>query len=119
MSIVVDFTTGQPKQRESVWCQFDGTIASLTNNVVIDTLPLNEFDRMKYEISFKGTTQDDVRSLSMNVQQLDGSIKEQVYGRLGPMKISLDTNINGASFELLASNPENFDVNFCLTVLTT
>lgn len=118
IALDIDQFTGLPSHRRNVWTQIEGTIAALGSSVVIDTLLLTEFDSMKYEMTFKGATQDDVRSLHMDVLLRTGAITEKVYGRLGPLKIELDTNINGSSFELLATNPENFAVDYCLTVLT-
>lgn len=114
----VDFQTGLPRLKNQVWTQVDGTLTALQANAVIDSLFLSEFDHLKYIMSFKGSTQDDVRTLQMTVQQKDGAIVEQVYNKMGTIKIDLVTNINGSSFELLATNTENFAVEYCLTVLT-
>lgn len=116
--LVVDHNTGLPKQRDSVYQQFFQTIGA-GQTVVIDTLPLVEFDLMTYELAFFGPTQDDVKSLSMRVQQFSGSLREQVFGKMGNLAISLDTAINGSAFELRATNSETFSVGVCLTVLTT
>ena len=118
IGLTVDPSTGLPHFRNGVWTQVEGTLAALASNAVIDTLLLTEFDSLSYVMTFKGATQDDVRSLNMDVLLRSGSLLETVSGKLGPLKIGLDTNINGASFELLATNPENFAVEYCLTVLT-
>jgi hypothetical protein len=118
IGLEVNPTTGQPVFRNGVWTQLEGTIGALGVSVVIDTLLLTEFDSLNYVMNFKGATQDDVRAVNMDVLLKAGSLVETVSGKRGPLKIGLDTNINGSSFELLATNPENFAVDYCLTVLT-
>lgn len=119
IGLEIDQVTGLPKFRKSVWTQIEGTIPALGSNVVIDSLPLSEFDSLNYKMDFKGQTQDDVRKLNMDVQQKVSSISEVVFARQGSLSISLTTQINGSSFELLATNTGNFEVEYCLTVLTT
>lgn len=107
-----------PGARKGEWVLLQGTIPALTSSVVIDSFALADFDSMTYKMSFQGATQADVRSLNMDVLQLSGSITERVSGKLGPLKINLNTNISGSSFELLATNTYGFDVDYCLSVLT-
>lgn len=116
--ITVDHSNGYPKVRDSVYSQFVQDIPA-GQTVVIDSLSLSEFDFMTYDMAFFGPTQNDVKSLSMRVQQFSGSLREQVFGKMGNMSISLDTAINGSAFELRATNSETFNVGVCLTVLTT
>lgn len=119
IGIELDFTTGLPKFRKDIWTEFDGTLPALATDVVIDSLLLSEFDSMRYKMTFIGQTQDDIRSLNMDVIQRLSNTRETVFGRLGPLRIRVNTQVNGTSFELLASNPNNFAVDYCLTVLTT
>ena len=116
--LIVDPITGNPRQRDSVYQQFIQTVGA-GQTVVIDTLELAEFDLLTYELAFFGPTQDDVKSLSMRVQQFSGILREQVFGKMGNLSISLDTAISGSAFELRATNSEPFSVGVCLTVLTT
>lgn len=118
MSLVVDLQTGLPKFNNTPWSQVSGSIDAGSTKV-IDSIPLVEFDSMKYEMSFKGLTQDDVRSLTMRVQQLSGALKDTVFSRTGTMNIDLEARINGSNFELEANNTQAFAVDYCLTVLTT
>lgn len=115
--LTIDFQTGLPRFKNNTWQQFSGEIPA-GDTVVIDSFPLSMFDAMEYKMSFRGPSQANVRSLSMHVQNLDAEIKEQVFGRLGPTKIDLETTINGLNFELVATNAELYDVSYCLTVLT-
>lgn len=115
--ISVDVETGKPVLNRSVHEQFIVSVPA-GQTVVIDSIPLANFDSLKYEVSIFGPTQDDVKSFSMKVQQFSGSLKEQVFSKIGSMSISVDTFINGADFELRAQNTEAFSVGVCLTVLT-
>lgn len=116
--ITVDIESGKPILDRKVWDQFIYTVPA-GQTVVIDTLALSEFDMLKYEISMFGPSQDDVKSLSLKVQQFNGSLREQVFSKIGSLSVSLDTVINGSDFELRAENTEAFSVGVCLTVLTT
>lgn len=118
IGLQIDKSTGLPQFRRSVWTEVEGTIGALASAVVIDSLPLADFDNMKYVMTFIGATQDHIRFLEMTVQQRVGGLFEVVSGKKGTMNIQISTQVNGSSFELLATNPENFSVDYVLTVLT-
>lgn len=116
--IEVDIESGKPILKRSPFDQFIVSVPA-GQTVVIDSLPLADFDALKYELSIFGPTQNDVKSLSLKVQQFSGSLKDQVFSKIGSLSVSLDTAINGSDFELRAENTEAFNVGVCLTVLTT
>lgn len=91
------------------------TIDALTSKV-IDTIPLVDFNSLIYDYVFEGNAQS--RAFKNTVVLDDGSVFDQVYGRLGRLQLSYDVNINGASVEILVTNPNSFDINVSFTKTT-
>lgn len=116
--ITVDIQTGHPKLDRQIWDQFTDTIPANSSRV-IDVIPLEDFDLLSYELAFFGPSQNDVKSMSMKVQQFSGVVQDQVFGRSGSLGISVNGQVNGLNFELLVQNSEAYSVGVCLTVLTT
>lgn len=115
--LVVDFTTGLPRQKDSVWHQFSGSIDALSTHN-LDEIPLSELRTLTYELSFYGPLDTDVKSLSMKVQRVGADAVNQVFSRIGEMNILVNTVVVGSDLVLQAVNQENFEIEYCLTVLT-
>ena len=118
MGLVVDIETGKPRFKDSPWHQFSGSILS-GQTLVIDQLPLTQFSSMRYELSFFNVSKTETKSFSMIVQQQSGNVFDQVFGRTGLMDISVSSGVSGLNFQMSATNSEAYDVEFCLTVLTS
>ena len=116
--LTVDIESGKPIIKRDVWDQFITQVPAGAT-VVIDSMPLSDFDFMNYELVFFGPTQNDVKSFCMRVQQFSGNLREQVFGKIGSIDVSVQTVINGSDFELQATNAEAYPVGVSLTVLTT
>ena len=115
--ITVDIESGKPVLDRSVWDQFVVKVPA-GETVVIDSLPLSDFDSLSYEVSIFGPSQNNVKTLSLKILQFNGGLTEQVFSKIGSVGVLLHTGINEANFELIAENTEAFNVGVCLTVLT-
>lgn len=95
----------------SLWEEFNRTITP-GSTVIVDTFTMLSFKQVEYIVNFKDTTSSKEKSLKLSVIKDDGSLKDTVYARMGSaISLDVNTNINGANYELKVTNNEAFSVD--------
>lgn len=76
---------------------------------------LSKFKTVKYILTLYGSSK--VRSLEVNVNNVNGALQDTITNVLGIMDIAIDTEINSGKMSIKITNNENFDIKSDITYL--
>jgi len=101
----------------AIWEKANGTVSASTTSVE-DTIPLVDFNSVKYILSFSNGTNSEVKHMEVGVVNLGTSIKDSVYGKVkGSLNVHVNAVYNSPNFELEIINNETFSIEYDLAKL--
>jgi len=90
----------------SVWKKIN-TNADASTTTIVDQVAITDFSTLEYTISIKDTVNNKVRSMKMIINNQNGSLKENVFGKIGGgIDFSISSVNNSGTMELTITNNE-------------
>ena len=90
----------------SVWKKIN-TNANASTSTIVDQVSLTDFSTLEYTISIEDTVNNKSRSMKMEVNNENGSLKDTVFGRIGTgIDFSISSVNNSGTMELTIANNE-------------
>lgn len=90
----------------SVWKKIN-TNANASTTTIVDQVSVTDFSTLEYTISIEDTVNNKVRSMKIIINNQNGSLKENVFGKIGGgIDFSISTVNNSGIMELKIINNE-------------
>tara|TARA_R110002012_G_scaffold168596_1_gene332131 strand:- start:139 stop:603 length:465 start_codon:yes stop_codon:yes gene_type:complete len=90
----------------SVWKKIN-TNANASSTTIVDQISITDFSTLEYTISIEDTVNNKTRSMKMMINNQNGSLKENVFGKIGGgIDFSISSVNNLGTMELTITNNE-------------
>ena len=96
--------------RSSQWQQFVEVVEP-GDTVIVDSLDKTKVYSAGYHINIRNADNSLSKTLKVDVNRSEGSVKENIYSLLGDsLNVYVNTNVSVTDFELIIENNELFPV---------
>jgi len=111
------FTGQLDRVDPSLWAHVSDTVTASATKVV-DTVALADFKSIEYFVNVNNDANDKSKSFTLRVVNLNTSLKDSLFGKIGSASMAIDAIINGGNMDIEITNNEIFDLGVSLTKRT-